>query len=75
VKVCTLSGSLARSRCPVTQEVSGEKADRAKKKGPCDLHAKVCPVDGKPQSFTDPNTKEERLFCPEHGSKLVPVDD
>jgi serine/threonine protein kinase len=71
LKICTFSNKIARSRCPVTKEVA---ASQVKTREKCDAHAKVCPVDGKPQSLIDPNTKEERLFCPDHGAKLENVD-
>jgi hypothetical protein len=71
VKICTLSGAIARSRCPVTREPIGADVDR---KDHCILHIKVCPVDGKPQSFIDPQTEEERVFCVDHGAKLVDID-
>jgi hypothetical protein len=72
IKVCTLSESAARSRCPVTREIpAGEAAPYAL----CEEHAKVCPVDGKPKSLIDRNSNnQERMYCEDHGARLIPVD-
>jgi hypothetical protein len=72
VKVCVFSKKRARPRCPVTESLG---VNAVAPEGLCEFHARVCPVDGATQSLIDPNTNEERLFCAEHGAKLVPIGE
>jgi hypothetical protein len=81
VKICFLSGAVARSRCPYTEQ---RPASQVTSKELCSLHAKVCPIDGELKSLLDPDLdgselykkkmNAERLYCETHGAKLLPVE-
>ena len=70
VRICSLSGMRARSRCPVTQELRA--SDPRASRWLCSLHAKICPVNGALFPLKD-RQDEPILFCPDHGARLEDV--